>query len=306
MIVRKRARLRTHFSYIARPFVTLLALDVAVAVAYVFGGWTWLAVPGVPLSVFGTVIGVITGFRNASAYSRWWEARIIWGALVNNSRSLAREVLTMIATQRPDLAPERDLDETKRRLVLLQIAYVHALRNHLRRTPVWPDLTGLIPEQDIDYLKCQDNIPLAIQQMQAEIISQCKQLGWIDEIRWATLDRTLSSLMDCQGASERIKNTPMPRIYDYFIRLFITTYCILLPVGMVASLGLWTPIGSALVGFMFLSLDRIGRDLETSFENLPQDVPLSAISRTVEINLKQMIGENSIPEPLVAVDGVLS
>ncbi|MFL6305279.1 MAG: bestrophin family protein [Candidatus Sulfotelmatobacter sp.] len=306
MIVRQRARLRTHLLYIGRPLLALLALDVAVAAGYVFGGWTWLAVPDVPLSIFGAVIGVIAGFRNSSAYSRWWEARTIWGAVVNHSRSLARQVLTMITTPRPDLSLHRDLEESKRRLVLLQIAYVHALRNHLRRTPILPELTGLIPEQDIDCLKNQDNIPLAIQHMQAELISECKQLGWIDEIRWATLDQTLSSLMDCQGASERIKNTPMPRIYDYFIRLFISIYCVLLPVGMVASLGLWTPVGSALVGFMFLSLDRIGRDLETPFENLPQDVPLTAISRTIEINLKQMMGENSIPEPSVPVDGVLS
>jgi putative membrane protein len=283
----------------------LLALDVAVALGYVFGGWTWLAVPDVPLSIFGAVIGVVAGFRNTSAYSRWWEARIVWGAVVNNSRSFAREVLTMITPPRPDPALEGDLEQTKRRLVLLQIAWVHALRNHLRRTPLWPDLTSLIPEQDIACLKSHDNIPLAIQQMQAEIISQCMRRGWIDEIRWATLDRTLSSLMDCQGASERIKNTPMPRIYDFFIRLFINIFCIVLPVGMVASLGLGTPIGSALVGFMFLALDKIGRDLETPFENLPQDVPLTAISRTVEINLKQMIGENSLPEPLVPVNGVL-
>jgi putative membrane protein len=289
----------------------LVVLDVAVALAYVFGGWTWLAVPDVPVSIFGAVIGVVAGFRNTSAYSRWWEARTVWGAVVNNSRSFARQVLTMIAMPRPDLTSEpdltleRDLEETKRRLVLLQVAWVHALRNHLRRTPLWPDLTGLIPEQDIACLKSHDNVPLAIQQMQAEIISQCMRSGWIDEIRWATLDQTLSSLMDCQGASERIKNTPMPRLYDFFIRLFINIFCIVLPVGMVASLGLGTPIGSALVGFMFLALDKIGRDLETPFENLPQDVPLTAISRTVEINLKRMIGENSIPEPLVPVNGVL-
>jgi putative membrane protein len=225
--------------------------------------------------------------------------------VVNNSRSLARQVLTMITAPRPDPEVELDLEGTKRRLILLQIAWVHALRNHLRRTPLWPDLAGLIPEQDIACLKSHDNVPLAIQQMQAEIISQCMRRGWIDEIRWATLDRTLSSLMDCQGASERIKNTPMPRVYDFFIRLFINIFCIVLPVGMVASLGLGTPIGSALVGFMFLALDKIGRDLETPFENLPQDIPLTAISRTVEINLKQMIGENSIPEPLLPVNGVL-
>jgi putative membrane protein len=189
--------------------------------------------------------------------------------------------------------------------VLLQIAYVHALRNHLRGTPVWPDLRGLIPAEEIERLAEQNNVPLAIQQRMASIVAECYRRGWIDDIRWSILDRTLSILMDCQGASERIKNTPMPRMYDIFIRLFIHIFCILLPLGMVDSLKLWTPLGSALVGFMFLALDKIGRDLEAPFENLPYDISLSAITRTIEINLKQMLGEQEVPEPLAAVEGVL-
>jgi putative membrane protein len=111
--------------------------------------------------------------------------------------------------------------------------------------------------------------------------------------------------MDCQGASERIKNTPMPILYDFFIRRFIGIYCLLLPLGMVASLRLLTPIGSTFVGFIFLALDQIGRDLEAPFENLPHDVALTAISRTIEINLKQMIGDAEIPEPLAPVGEIL-
>src|SRR5215831_9900091 len=102
MLVIQRAKLVTLFSYIGRPLVLLFLLDVAIAVAYVFGGWTWMALPDVPLSIFGGVIGVIAGFRNTSAYARWWEARILWGSLVNNSRTFAREVLTLI------VAPDSD------------------------------------------------------------------------------------------------------------------------------------------------------------------------------------------------------
>jgi putative membrane protein len=111
--------------------------------------------------------------------------------------------------------------------------------------------------------------------------------------------------MDCQGASERIKNTPMPRQYDTFIRFFINIFCLLLPFAMVDNLGLLTPIGSTFVGFIFLALDQIGRDLETPFENLPHDISLTAISRTIEINLKQMVGEKEVPEPLAPVNGIL-
>jgi len=304
MIVVKSAKLGTLFRYIGRPLALLFALDVAVVVAYVFGGWKWLALPDVPLSIFGGVIGVLAGFRNASAYARWWEGRIIWGAVVNSSRSFAREALTMIAPQANHNA-QRELGETKRKLILLQIAYVHALRNHLRGTPPWSELTGLIPEEAIKCLRNHKNVPLAIQQNIAVIVAQCYQQGWIEDMRWVSLDKTLSTLIDCQGASERIKNTPMPRLYDLFIGRFIDIYCMLLPLGMVASLGLWTPAGSTLVGFIFLALDKIGRDLEDPFENLPNDISLTAISRTIEINLRQMVGDETIPEPVVPVDGIL-
>ena len=130
MIVIKSAKLGTLTSYVGRPLALLFAFDVAIAAAYVVGGWKWLALPDIPLSIFGGVIGVIAGFHNSSAYARWWEARIIWGAVVNDSRSFAREVLSMIAAPEAEEATERDLSEVKRKLVLLQIAYVHALRNH--------------------------------------------------------------------------------------------------------------------------------------------------------------------------------
>jgi putative membrane protein len=283
----------------------LFAFDIAIAAAYVFAGWKWLALPDIPLSIFGGVIGVLASFRNSSAYARWWEARTIWGAIVNNSRSFAREVLSMIVLPEAGEAVEREISETKRQLILYQVAYVHALRNQLRGNPPWQELTGLIPDQEIADLKGQHNVPLAIQGTMASMVARCYRLGWIDNIRWASLDRTLSALMDSQGASERIKNTPMPRLYDAFIRLFISTYCLLLPLGMVASLQLLTPVGSTCVGFIFLALDQIGRDLEAPFENLPHDISLTAISRTIEINLKQMIGEKEIPEPLKPVGGVL-
>ena len=305
MIVIKRAKPSGLIRYVGRPLLVLFAFDVAVAAAYVFAGWKWLALPDVPLSIFGGVLSVIVGFRNSSAYARWWEARTIWGGIVNHSRSFAREVLSMVAAAEAGPAAEREVGEMKHRLVLLQVAHVHALRNHLRGTPPWQELEGLFPEDEMELLKSQNNVPLAIQKLMAGMVAHCYQSRWIDNIRWASLDRTLSNLMDCQGACERIKNTPMPRMYDIFIRHVVGIYCLLLPLGMVESLKLLTPVGSSLVGVIFLALDQIGRDLETPFENLPHDLPLTAITRTIEINLRQMIGEKDVPEPLAPVDGIL-
>jgi putative membrane protein len=305
MIVFKSASVGTLFKYVGRPVVFLFILDAAIAAGYVFAGWTWLAQPSVPLSIFGGVIGVIAGFRNASAYARWWEARTIWGSIVNQSRNFAREVLSMVSTSEICRTAECEADTIRRKLVILQIAYVHALRNHLRGISPWKELAGLIPEGVEEYLRDRSNVPLAIQQYMAVLVADCYRRGWIDQVRWAYIDRTLSNLMECQGASERIKNTPMPRLYDLLIRRFIGLYCVLLPLGMVQSLRLLTPFGSTFVGLIFLALDRVGRDLENPFENLPQDVPLTAISRSIEINLKEMIGEKVVPEPLSPADGVL-
>jgi putative membrane protein len=305
VIVYERAKLSALPRYVGRPLAVLLAVDVLITTAYVFAGWKWLALPSVPLSIFGGVIGLIAGFRNASAYARWWEARTIWGGIVNSSRSFARQVLAMVEPPDERAEVSSEILECQRKSIYLQIAYVHALRHHLRGTPPWKDLAGLIAEDEIENLRSLHNIPLAIQQKIAGVVARCHQLGWIDSMCRVSLDRTLSELMDYQGASERIKNTPMPRLYDSFIRLFITIYCLLLPFGIVASLRLFTPVGSTLVGFIFLALDRIGRDMETPFENRSNDVPLTAISRTVEINLRQMIGERQVPAASVPIDGVL-
>ncbi len=305
MIVSQRADIWTLAHYVGRRLAVLFAFDVAVMAAYVFGGWTWLALPGTPLSIFGGVIVVLAGFRNSSAYARWWEARTIWGGVVNSSRSFARQVLAMVSVHDTNHATHSEAAEVKRRLVLLQIAWVHALRNHLRGTPAWDEITDLVPEHAMQHLRRQSNVPLAIQQNIAALVAHCRESGWIEDMCWVNLDRTLSTLMDYQGAAERIKNTPIPRHYDMFIRLFINIYCLLLPFAMVSHLALLTPIGSTFAGFLFLALDQIGRDLEAPFDNLPHDISLTAISRTIEINLKQMLGEKDIPQPLAPVNGIL-
>ena len=300
MVISQSAKLWRLPRYVGRPLALLFAFDVAVVAGYVFAGWKWLAIPDVPLSIFGGVLGVLAGFRNASAYARWWEARTIWGGIVNSSRTFARQVLSTVAVREPT---EDEL--YKRKLVLFQIAYVHALRNHLRDIAPWSEISGLVPEDQIESLRTKKNVPLAIHQNITSILARCRQSGWIDIPGWVGLDRTLATLMDYQGASERIKNTPMPRQYDTFIRFFINVFCLLLPLALVNNLGLLTPVGSTFAGFMFLTFDQIGRDLETPFDNGPNAISLTAISRTIEINLKEMLGEKELPEPLSPVDGIL-
>jgi ion channel-forming bestrophin family protein len=305
MILPEGANTVKMLRYVGRPLAFLFAYDVTVAVAYVFGGWDWIATPHIPLAIFGGAIGAILAFRNTTSYARWWEARGLWGQIVNNSRNLAREALSMITPADSNKTTELEISSIQRRIIVRQIAFVHALRCQLRRLPPWDDLSRLLPEEDLASLKAHQNVPLAIQQEIASLLTLCFNRGWIDAIRWAMIERTLSELANSQGGSERIKNTPIPKQYDLFPQLFVRVYCLLLPLGMVANLKLLTPIGSTLVGFIFLALDEIGRDLEAPFENVEHDIPLNAITRTIEINLKQLLGDGDIPEPEKPVKGVL-
>ena len=137
---------------------------------------------------------------------------------------------------------------------------------------------------------------LAIQQQMGALLRECQVRGWIDRAHWRALDESLDDLMDAQGGAERIKNTPMPRQYYYFPQLFVQIYCMLLPLALVTNMGWYTPLGSTLVGFIFLALDKIGRDLEDPFDNTIYDVPLTSITTTIEVNLRQLLGETALPK----------
>ena len=303
MIVPRGRQLFKMLTYVGMPLLALVLYDLAVVVAYKVLHWNWVALPHIPLALFGSAIGIIVAFRNQSSYARWWEARTLWGALVNNSRSWARQVTTVMVPLSDAEAGE--LKEYQRRLVYHEIAYVIALRQHLRGLEPWEELAPLLSERELTELRDQRNIPLAIQQQMGALLRQCQERGWIDREHWRSLDNNLDDLVDAQGGAERIKNTPMPKQYDYFPHLFVQIYCLLLPLALVSSMGWYTPLGSTLVGFIFLALDKIGRDLEDPFDNTIYDVPLTSITTTIEVNLRQLLGETALPKPQAPVHGVL-
>ena len=238
--------------YIDRPLALLLLFDIVVVVAYVYFGQRWLALPNLPLSIGGGALGVILGFRNNVSYARWWEARTLWGRIVNYSRCVGRQAVAYISAG--DQPQDRELiRDTQRRIVYYQIAYVNSLRCQLRGQDPWPELDPFLSEEEIDSLRGEKNVAAEIQRRMALLIQDSCHRGWLGAIQLGLLDNGLTELANAQGGCERIKNTPMPKHYDYFFKLLVHGYCILLPLGMVASLGLLTPIGSALLGFVFLA-----------------------------------------------------
>ena len=195
--------------------------------------------------------------------------------------------------------------DTRRRIVYYQNAYVNALRCQLRGQDPWPELEPFLSKEEIASLRGEKNAAAEIQRRMALLIQDSGHRGWLGPIHLGLLYNGLTELANAQGGCERIKNTPMPKHYDYFIGLVVRVYCILLPFGMVANLGLLTPIGSSLLGFGFFALENIGRDLEHPFDNSVHDIAMTSICRTIEINLKQYLGEADLPAPIEPVRGVL-
>jgi putative membrane protein len=290
--------------YIDRPLLLLFLFDSVVVVAYVFLGQRWLALPNLPLSIGGGALGVILGFRNQVSYARWWEARTLWGRIANYSRCIGRQAVAYFsdADQTQDSELVRNV---QRRIIHYQLAYVTALRCQLRGQDPWSVLDPFLSAEEIASLSGEKNVAAEIQRRMALLIQDSFHRGWLGAIQLGLLDNGLTELANAQGGCERIKHTPTPKHYDYFLKLLVRGYCVLLPLGMVASLGLLTPIGSALLGFVFLGLENIGRDLEHPFDNSVHDVAMTSICRTIEINLKQCLRETDLPAPIEAVRGVL-
>jgi ion channel-forming bestrophin family protein len=307
MIAPKNPQIRQLVRYIGLMLLGLLGWDFVIVVAFKVLHWEWVGSRHVPLALYGSAIGIIVGFRNNSAYARWWDARTLWGQIVNGSRSLARQVCVAMCpndTQPPGAEKDQKAD-LLRQIIYYQIAFVHALRQQLRGLDPMAEIRGLTAQEEHPALSQAKNVPLALQKRMATMLREARQRGWIDNWEWQSIDRNLDNLTSAQGGAERIKNTPMPKQYDFFPKLFVQIYCLMLPVGMVENLGWITPVGSTLVGFMFLALEEIGRDLEDPFDNTIYDVPITAISKTIEINLRQMLGETELPEPEKPVHGVL-
>ena len=302
MILPRRPHLGRMLRYVGWPLFALVLWDVLIVVAFKILHWSWVGTSAIPLALYGSAIGIIVGFRNNSAYARWWEGRILWGQIVNHSRALGRQVCT---TSRADPQGAAELAAMKQRVIYLQISYVHALARQLRGLDALSGAETRLAPADLKALTGQKNPALALQLQIGSLLREMRQRGWITGLEWQAMDTTLHDLLNAQGGTERIKNTPLPKQYDFFPMLFVQIYCLLLPIGMVEDLGWFTPLGSTLVGFMFLALDRIGRDLEDPFENTVYDVPVSSIARTIEINLRQMLGETELPEAVSPVDGVL-
>lgn len=262
-----------------------------------------------PFQLSGVALSIFLGFRNNAAYDRWWEGRKLWGRILNRSRSVARQALSLIGAQpgAPALSADEqvELAALQRAIILRTVAFAHATRLHLRDLDDLSELKAFLPPDEVERLQKESNRPTAILFGLAQQVRVAWQRGWLHAQHVNAFETSMDEFSDLHGGCERIKATPIPFSYTTLIHRIVAVYCYGLPFGLVSETGVFTPIVVLVVSYAFFGLDIVGDEIEQPFGTDPNDLPLSAISRMIEVNLRQRIGDTDIPPLLRPVDEIL-
>lgn len=322
-----RYTIKEFLIWTSRDIYVLILLATIPTAAFQLFGITWIAIPWVPVALVGTAAAFIVGFKNTQTYNRLWEARQIWGAIVNSSRSWG--------------IMSRDFVQADRRvhqqLIYRHCAWLTALRFQLRKPQTWetsnksyfkeykthyevPEWQDSLEDELTKYLSEEERIGVLGKKNRATqlIALQSKQIkdlyaeGLIGQYEYVEMERRLADLYDQQGKCERIKNFPYPRQFASINLFFIWLFAIMLPFGMLnefQKLGgnlVWLTIPfTVIVSWVFTTMEKVGEATENPFEGGANDVPISALSRTIEIDLREMLDENELPEPVKPVNNIL-
>lgn len=263
---------------------------------------TRISIPITVPTVVGTVLSLLLAFRSNQAYDRWWEARTIWGAIVNDSRTLTRQILSFVN----DPYDEAEMNYFKEIFVKRQIAWCYCLGQSLRNLPPLSGTEGLLSGEEADFARHYTNKCVALHKLHANDLKTALQKGWINEFQQIEVDRTVSRLCDSMGACERIKNTIFPATYSLYTHFSLILFVALLPFGLLEYFGLMSiPLVIAISSSFFL-IEKMAIHLQDPFENKPTDTPMNSIARTIERDLKQMLEENPKADeklPVANLDG---
>lgn len=299
--------------------------------------WRALALPAMPLSVLGTAVSFYLGFKGNSAYGRLWEARKIWGGIVNTSRTwatLARDYVRFTSTDGGDA--EAAEAQAHRRLIYRHIAWLGALRTQLRRRQSWEHQTAasalirdrlrtadqsaevleermrpFLSADELAWVMARKNAASQLLARQSRDLRELSSQGALDDFRHVELGRLIETLYALQGKCERIKNFPLPRQYasatDWFVMIFVIGLPFAVEPLFSGHQFAWIGIPvSALLSWVFLAWNKVTDWSENPFEGLINDVPIDALSRTIEIDMREMLGETDLPESVAPLDDILT
>jgi putative membrane protein len=310
-----------------RDIYKLVIIAVIPTALYQLVDCKWLAIPWVPVALIGTAAAFIVGFKNTQCYNRLWEARQIWGSIVNSSRSFALLVKDNVHADKTIL----------QEIFYRHCAWLTALRFQLREKRTWEnsgkphnieylqfykvpewettledELKKYLSATELAYIIGKKNRATQLISLQSKHLTALKQSDKIDPLLFTEMENLLVNLYEQQGKCERIKNFPYPRQFASINLFFTWLLVILLPFGMLNEFNklgehfTWLTIPfSVLVSWMFTSMERVGEATENPFEGGANDVPISSMSRTIEIDLRDMLDEENLPAPLTAVHDIL-
>ena len=304
----------------------LALIAVVPTILYHVFNCDWLTIPWVPVALVGTAAAFIVGFKNTQTYNRLWEARQIWGAIVNSSRAFGMLI-------KDNVKAEKAIHQ---QIIYRHCAWLTALRFQLREKRQWENIDKAnnkeylrfysVPEweskiedelakylqaDELKYIVGKKNRATQIVSLQSKQLAQLKNEGKIDPLLFVEMENLLANLYEQQGKCERIKNFPYPRQFSSVNLYFIWLLVILLPFGMLnefKKMGddfVWLNIPfSVIVSWVFVSMERVGEATANPFEGGANDVPISSMSRTIEIDLKDMLDEENLPAPLPALHNI--
>lgn len=242
-----------------------------------------------PFSLIGIALAVFLGFRNNASHDRWWEARKLWGQLLNESRSLTREVLTL---------PSRPLpkEETQDFFAALS-ALPHALRHQLRKSDPTEDLVTRLPHALFNRVIVSRYKAATLMLYLGEWVQRQARAGALDPMAVIAFDRNLNGLSDVIGGCERIASTPLPFAYSVMIHRTVYFFCASLPFGLVDSIGIFTPVFAVFVAYTFMAHEAIASQIEDPFGTDDNDLALNMMSAMIEDATRDLLGEAAVALP---------
>jgi putative membrane protein len=310
MIVKRNFNPIKVIQYVKTELAFAVIITVAVFVLHK-QNITAVTLPFSISAILGSALAIFIAFRNNSSYSRWWEARTLWGGIINSSRVLARLVITFTDSHSHQQNYEKERSEQfKKETIYKVIAWVHALRLHLRKQDTWHELKPFLSTQEFEQLEKSQNKPNYLHLLSGKKIYEAMANGTLGGFDSFQMEGQLLALANYQGGCERIKNTPLLRQYDFFTRVFLYTFMLLLPFSLIGDFTkmnidyLMIPV-SIIISFVFAIIGKVGEVNEDPFENRITDVPLTAMCNTIERDLREMLEENDLPKKLEAENGFL-
>ena len=262
----------------------MLLFSISIGIVFLKGTLFHFKIPlnPAPFTLFGIALAIFLGFRNNASYDRFWEARKLWGALLNDTRSLARQALT--------LSGYSSTSEEVETFINYLIAFVYALKHQLRQTDASADLEKRLYTEIVLQLKAAKYKPVILMKEMAIWVQKAKEQRKVDSIIQAAFDQNLDKLSDIIGGCERISSTLIPYTYRVLLHRTVYFYCLLLPFGFVDSLGWMTPFIVIFIAYTFLALEAIADEIEEPFGTEPNDLALNEMSRMIEATLLEMSG----------------